>query len=353
MRLCSEECGREATLFCAKCDADWCQQCSEKVHSMRAFKSHQPVAITNDEQQPQQPHSSSEHERRSPPSGAATASSVAASLAGLSLEVVPASAHRWFSRSGPPPAAASPSVLIVVDWHSFVWVVRRTSLGMLVRTLAHLAHDLGRTTVTKLLFLMDSAPSHPEPSPRAKEVAAEMSAFFIEQMQLMWETTTGVDAAQQPPLPAHKLAELLQRTDSFNPGSLTIFASSRPHRFRPLLDTWLQQGRQLALVHGLDKVPHSLPANALAGRRRPVDLNQLSLDVSTTLCAPNPDPAALSPYLDRTLTTALALVCTTWPADSSSQPGCVALASSIGQVRLPAMFRPTKDCFGCHSVERA
>ena len=298
---------------------------------MRAFKSHEPVAITNDEQQPQQPRSSSEHERHSPPSGAATASSVAASLAGLSLEVVPASAHRWFSRSGPPPAAASPTVLIVVDWHSFVWVVRRTSLGMLVRTLAHLAHDLGRTTVTKLLFLMDPAPSHPEPSPRAKEVAAEMSVFFIEQMQLVWETTGGVDAAQEPPLPAHKLAELVQRTESFSPGSLTIFASSRPHRFRPLLDTWLQQGRQLVLVHGLDKVPHSLPANALAGRRRPADLNQLSLDVSTTLCAPAPDPAALSPYLDRTLTTALALVCATWPADSSSQPG-VALASTIGQV---------------------
>jgi len=180
----------------------------------------------------------------------------------------------------------SKHAVVVIDWTSLLFAVRRMALPVLLRSIYLQTRDLGISSVVRVVMLMDPDGPFAEVEPNnAREVEADCAALYVERCSLSWipRPVNSHEARRQPwELRPNCLTDLCgrmnassdlptreQETDPSVIKPVLVFVSSRPHPFVGALNFVLSQRRQILLMHAHGKQPHALPHETTMQQRPP------------------------------------------------------------------------------------
>jgi sugar lactone lactonase YvrE len=227
------------------------------------------------------------------------------------------------------PHAPARDAVIVIDWVTLMFGVRRMTLPVLLRDLYLLTRHIGVHRVVRVVMLMDPDGPFAELEPGyANEVEQDCAALYLERCSLSWQPRPSAMEAdeQQPPSPwqlrPNCITDLRGRmgasSDSSYGGAiirpLLVFVSSRPHYFVEPLNFVFSQQRQILLLHGHGKKAVGLPYKLMQAQRPPTNLSEFKqLQVQAETAADNAQQSSDKlAWLQRRTTSARALIADAW-----------------------------------------
>jgi hypothetical protein len=185
----------------------------------------------------------------------------------------------------PRPIVMAQQAVIIIDWTSLLFAVRRMELPVLLRAFYMYTRDLGIKSVVRVVMLMDPDGPYADLQPgNARDIKPDCAALYLECCTLSWHSrpTNLLEARKQPwVLRPSCVSDLCGRLNASSDAAqgrsaaasgstpLLFFVSSRPHYFVNVLHHAFVQQQQILLVHGHDRQPQGLPAEFTQAMRPP------------------------------------------------------------------------------------